>query len=120
MLQHYGRVEARAQIFRWLLYVVAVVLLGYLVALFVRLRRRARDLGRANADLRREMAERQQAELALRASEERFGAITETANEAIISADQTGAIASWNAGATAIFGYEAAEVLGTPVTRLIP
>jgi PAS domain-containing protein len=54
--------------------------LGYLVALFARLRAHARDLGRVNANLRREMAERQQAELALRASEERFRAITETAN----------------------------------------
>jgi PAS domain S-box-containing protein len=119
-LQYYGRVEGRAEIFRWLLYVVAVTLLGYLVALFTRLRRHARDLGRANADLRREMTERRQAERALRASEERFRAITETANEAIISADQTGGIVSWNAGATAIFGYEEAEVLGTPLTRLMP
>jgi PAS domain S-box-containing protein len=119
-LQYYGHVEGRAQIFRWLLYLVAVTLLGYLVVLFARLRRQTRDLGRANADLRREMAERGQAEQALRASGERFRAITETANEAIISADQTGAIVSWNTGARVIFGYEAAEVLGMPVTRLIP
>jgi PAS domain S-box-containing protein len=119
-LQYYRQVEVRAQIFRWLLYLVAVTLLGYLLALFARLRSHARDLRRANTDLRREMAERQQAELALRASEERFRAITEAANEAIISADQTGAIVSWNAGAAAIFGHEAAEVLDTPVIRLIP
>jgi PAS domain S-box-containing protein len=119
-LQFYGQVEARTQIFRWLLYFVAVVLLRYLLALFARLRARASDLGLANADLRREMAERQQAELALRASEERFRAITETASAAIISADRTGAIVSWNAGATAIFDYEADEVLGTPLIRLIP
>jgi PAS domain S-box-containing protein len=120
VLQYYGRVEARAQIFGWLLYLVAVTLVGYLVVLFARLRRHARDLRQTNADLRREMAERQQAEMALRASEERFRAITETANEAIISVGQTGTIVSWNSGATAIFGYEAAEVLGTPVARLIP
>jgi two-component system, NtrC family, nitrogen regulation response regulator GlnG len=52
--------------------------------------------------------------------EERFRAITETASAAIISADRTGAFVSWNAGATAIFGYEADEVLGTPLSRLIP
>jgi PAS domain S-box-containing protein len=74
----------------------------------------------ANADLRREMAERRQTELALRASEERFRAITETASEAIISADQGGIIISWNAGAQAVFGYEAAEALGMPLTRLVP
>jgi PAS domain S-box-containing protein len=119
-LEYYGRVEARAQIFHWLLYLAAVALLGYLLTLFARLRARARDLGRANADLRREMIERQQAGQALRASEERFRAITETASVAIISADRTGAIVSWNAGATAIFGYEASEVLGTSLTRLMP
>jgi PAS domain S-box-containing protein len=119
-LQHYAQVEARAQIFRWLLYLIAVTLLGYLVRLFAQLRRHHQDLRRTNADLCREMAERQQAESALRASEERFRAITETANEAIISVDQSGTVVSWNAGATAIFGYEAAEALGTPVARLIP
>jgi PAS domain S-box-containing protein len=119
-LQYYGRVEARAQLFRWLLYLAAVTLLGYLLALFVRLRMRARDLGHANAALQREMAERQQAEVALRAGEERFRAITETANEAIVSADQSGIIVSWNAAATAIFGCEAAQALGTPLIRLIP
>jgi PAS domain S-box-containing protein len=119
-LQHYGRVEDRAQIFRWLLYLVAVALLGYLLYLFTRLRAQTRHMRQANADLRREMAERQQTELALRASEERFRAITESASEAIISADQTGAIVSWNAGAQAIFGYEAAEVLGMPLAHLMP
>jgi len=119
-LQYYGQIDARAQIFRWLLYFVAVALLGDLLVLFARLRARASDLSLANADLRREMAERQQAELALRTGEERFRAITETASAAIISADRTGAIVSWNAGATAIFGYEADEVLGTPLSRLIP
>jgi PAS domain S-box-containing protein len=120
MLQYYGRVEDRAQIFRWLLYLVAVILSGYLFYLFARLQAHARDVRQANADLRREMAERRQTELALRASEERFRAITETASEAIISADQRGVIVSWNAGAQAVFGYEAAEALGMPLTRLIP
>jgi PAS domain S-box-containing protein len=119
-LQYYGRAEGHAQIFRWLLYLVAVTLSGYLLYLFARLQAHARDVRQANADLRREMAERQQTELALRASEERSRAITETASAAIISADQRGVIISWNAGAQAVFGYEAAEALGMPLTRLIP
>jgi hypothetical protein len=49
-LRHYGQVEARAQIYRWLLYLVAVMLLGYLVAVFARLRRHAHDLRQTNAD----------------------------------------------------------------------
>jgi signal transduction histidine kinase len=62
LMQYHNRVEARAQTFRLLLYTMAVVLLVYLVYLFTRLRANARALERANADLRREMAERAQLE----------------------------------------------------------
>ena len=120
VLQYATRAEARAQLFRVLLYLVAVMLLGYLLYQFARLRANARDLRRGNADLQREMGERQQAVVALRASEERFRAITESANDAIISADSAGRIVSWNARAEAIFGYTAEEILGAPLTRLIP
>ncbi len=120
LLQYAKRVEARAQRFRVLLYLVAVLLLGYLLSQFVRLQTNARALRRANTDLQREMGERQQAVAALRASEERFRAITESANDAIISADSAGTIISWNAKAEAIFGYPAEEILGTLLTRLMP
>jgi PAS domain S-box-containing protein len=120
VLRYAARVEARAQLFRVLLYVVAVLLLGYLLYQFVRLRMHDRSLRRANAALQREMGERQQAVAALRTSEERFRAITESANVAIISADSAGNIVSWNARAEAIFGYTAAEVLGAPLTCLMP
>jgi PAS domain S-box-containing protein len=120
VLQYADRVEARAQRFRVLLYLVAVMLLGYLLYQFARLQANARDLRHANADLQREMGERQQAVGALRTSEERFRAITESANDAIISADSSGHIVSWNAWAEAIFGYTAEEILGAPLTHLMP
>jgi PAS domain S-box-containing protein len=120
VLQYASSVEARAQLFRVLLYLIAVVLLGYLLYQFMRLRGNARDLRRANADLQREMDERQLAVAALRASEERFRAITESANDAIISADSAGNVVSWNTKAQAIFGYRAEEILGTSLTRLMP
>lgn len=119
LLAHYGQAETRAQVFRVLLYAVAVLLLGYLFFLLVRLQRRARDLRRVNAELRREMAEHQRAEQALRASEERLRAITEAAREGIIAVDRAGAIISWNAGAATMFGYAASEALGLPFTRLL-
>jgi PAS domain S-box-containing protein len=119
VLRDADRVEARAELFRVLLYLVAVMLLGYLLYQFARLQANARDLRHANADLQQEMGERQQAVGALRASEERFRAIAESANDAIISADSSGHVVSWNARAEAIFGYTAAEILGAPLTRLI-
>ncbi len=68
----------------------------------------------------RDMTERRQAEEALRASEEKFRAVTDTANDAIISADQSGTIHYWNAAAERIFGYSESEILGKPLTLLIP
>lgn len=119
MLRHYGRAEARAQIFRILLYAVAVLLLGYLGYLFARLQGNARVLRRVNEDLRLEMAEHQRAETALRTSEERLRAITESAREAIVSVDDAGTVVSWNAGATAMFGYAPDEALGAPFVGLL-
>ena len=120
-VQRYAtQVEARAQVFRFLLYLVAVTLVGYLVAQFAHLRARARDLHQINADLQRVMGERQAVETALGTSEERLRAITESANEAIVSADSAGNVVSWNAGATVLFGYAPDEILGTPFTRLLP
>lgn len=47
-------------------------------------------------------------------------AIIESAEDAIISKTLDGVITSWNEGASRIFGYTAAEMIGKPVTILIP
>jgi PAS domain S-box-containing protein len=60
------------------------------------------------------------AEEALRESEERFRDIVETTNDAIISADSSGTIIFWNKAAENIFGYSSEEVVGKPVTTIIP
>jgi PAS domain S-box-containing protein len=49
-----------------------------------------------------------------------FQAIVEEAPDAIIFADREGAIRVWNRGAEAIFGYAAAEVLGSSLDVIIP
>ncbi|MCP4993451.1 MAG: diguanylate cyclase [Gammaproteobacteria bacterium] len=60
-----------------------------------------------------------QAEYRLRESELRHRSVTQTANDAIISADSEGNIIFWNKGAQAIFGYEKEDVLDKPVTMLM-
>ncbi|MBU0550746.1 response regulator [Myxococcota bacterium] len=57
---------------------------------------------------------------ALQASEAHHRAITRSAMDAIITLDQRARITSWNPAATRLFGWPEAEILGAPVTQLLP
>jgi PAS domain S-box-containing protein len=64
----------------------------------------------------RDISERRRDEQASR----HLAAIVESSDDAVISTDLEGTITSWNSGAQRIFGYSANEVVGKPVTILIP
>ena len=49
-----------------------------------------------------------------------LASLVESSDDAIIGKDLEGRITSWNKGAELIYGYTAEEVLGKPVTILIP
>lgn len=56
----------------------------------------------------------------LEASELRFRSVVETASAAIVTTDKWGRIAFWNRAAETIFGYAAEEVVGAPLTEIMP
>src|SRR5260370_3242119 len=63
-----------------------------------------------------DITERHQAEI----ESARLAAIVTSSDDAIISKSLDGRITSWNAAATRIFGYQAAEIVGQSITRIIP
>ncbi|MGA7663866.1 MAG: PAS domain S-box protein, partial [Pseudolabrys sp.] len=49
-----------------------------------------------------------------------LASIVETSDDAIVSKNLDGVITSWNRGAERVFGYSAGEVVGQPITMVIP
>jgi len=78
----------------------------------------------AAAIAEREQAERERERLVRERAEAegqlRLAAIVESSDDAIISGTLDGMIVSWNAGAQNIYEYTEAEVVGKPITILLP
>src|SRR5689334_17230798 len=79
-------------------------------------RKRSEEKPRGGASTKTEFENLRSAELA----PYWLSAIIESADDAVISKTLDGIITSWNHGAQRIFGYTADEVIGKPVTILIP
>ena len=67
-----------------------------------------------------QLIERKRAEEALRDSEVHFRMVSESASDAMITVDEQSSIVSINPAARTIFGYEVADMLGKPLTMLMP
>ena len=71
----------------------------------------------AHENLENKVAERTKE---LKNSEASNRAITESASDAIISADEDGLIIQWNQAAQLMFGYHPLDIVGHPITHIIP
>jgi PAS domain S-box-containing protein len=67
-----------------------------------------------------EVDDRKRAEDELRRSEARHRVVVETASDAVVSIDESGAIILANPATKRIFGYEPEELIGKPLTVLMP
>ena len=80
----------------------------------------ATGFNKMTRELTSEILGRKQTEKSLRISEESYRKLIETAQDAIISIDEKEIISVWNKAAEKIFEYSKDEIIGQPITTIIP
>lgn len=68
----------------------------------------------------RDITERKNAEEVVRKAKEFSENLIETAHDAIVCVDEDGRVKVWNHSAEKIFGYSMGEIMGQPITTIIP
>jgi len=75
---------------------------------------------RQAVDVRRLVNKMSHVEKALTAKEQQFRQVVQTAPDGIVMADGDGRVVSWNTAAERLFGYTEGEILGQPLTTIMP
>lgn len=68
----------------------------------------------------RDITERKKTEEVIRKAKEFSENLIETAQDAIVCIDEDGRVKVWNHSAEKIFGYSRSEIMGQPITTIIP
>jgi PAS domain S-box-containing protein len=74
----------------------------------------------AVAGIAKDITKRKQEESTRRYIEERHRVVVETANDAVVGTDESGAIQFANPATRRVFGYDPTELIGKPLTVLMP
>lgn len=109
---------------------MGAMILLFMAMMFVTLRRNhtvtmasmtfSLELGKSNQSLQSEIHERNQAEVALRESQEQLHSVVQSTDEGIISLNSQGKVMLWNTGAESLFGFSRKEMQGQTLERIIP
>ena len=78
------------------------------------------ELRLVHENLNCELSERAKTQQQIRSSEEKFRSVTQSVGDGIITSNKTGEIIFWNLGAEKIFGYREDEMLGQPLSLIMP
>ena len=81
---------------------------------------KALQLEEANRRLQQDIDDRRRMEEALTQSEDQLRSVVQTAGDAIVTTNAQGKIQMWNDAAEALFGYRAEEIIGKPLTTILP
>lgn len=81
-----------------------------------RVAERTAELTQLNEQLRNEIDER----LAAQKRAEFLAAVVNNSDDAIVRVDINGTIQTWNKGAEQLYGYQASEAIGQPISMLVP
>gem|GEM_PF-2513561 len=80
---------------------------------------RTAELAKANRQLRRDVAERERTQAALRRSQERYRQLVENINEIILTLDDKGVVTYISPVVERLMGHRVEDVVGRPFSRLI-
>ncbi len=56
----------------------------------------------------------------LRSADDRFASLVDSSEDTIIGTDQAGLVSSWNPAAERLYGYTAPDILGRPISVVVP
>jgi PAS domain S-box-containing protein len=104
---NYASAQHASSVYRVFLYFSSIGLLIFICIIVLRLKD-------SNAHLKRELADRKQAEIAVRNSEERFRMVAENLGEGIIITDLNDVVNYANSRMIEITGYDQDELIGRP------